>query len=668
MPREIVLGVIAASVFPFLLFLLGFDFSANIPVITDTGSSNLVIHEYQHLKGAFTHTILEWTSLCIAAFITILALYNFRVSGDAVIAIIGITYFMVGCLDAFNALSADYLLDHVDDINFIPFTWFLSRSFNALLLIAGLGYLYWSDYSHKPKPGVESVIGIGLFLGMLAYLIVYASVTSSALPQTTYPDEIVKRPFDLFPLILFMLAGVFLFKKFRLKHPSVFISAIILSTIPYTITQLHMIFGSTALFDNHFNMAHATKIVAYSVPLIGLLIDSFNKQQKLEKEISEHKQTEIALLVSENTQRAVVENTVDGIITIDKNGIIESFNQAATSIFGYDKEEVIGKNIKILMPNPYSAEHDTYLARYLGGGEPRIIGTGREVVGKRKDRSIFPMDLAVKNFEAEGEIKFTGLIRDITERKKTEVELKELSAAAVAANKAKSAFLARMNHELRTPLNAIIGFSQLLESDKVEPLTERQKDNIGEVRKAGDHLLSLINEVLDLARVESGQVELSLETIELASMIEECDTLLMPLQREKGINFQLLKKNAEQMESCKVTADAMRLKQVLLNLMSNALKYNQEEGRVMISCSRLDDNFVLLSIEDTGPGIPSEHQKYIFSAYNRLDADKKGIEGTGLGLVISRNLIELMGGTIGLTSKVDHGSTFWIKLPAASDT
>ncbi|MCW8831396.1 MAG: PAS domain-containing protein, partial [Gammaproteobacteria bacterium] len=274
----------------------------------------------------------------------------------------------------------------------------------------------------------------------------------------------------------------------------------------------------------------------------------------------------------------------------------------------------------------------------------------------------------VRDQESGQPLHMLGVVQDITDSKRVEQELIDAREEAELANRAKSEFLSSMSHELRTPMNAIIGFAQLLQMDK-EVLNEVQLDNIKEIITAGNHLLTLINEVLDLSKIESGHLDLDIKAVNISEVMRECLNLLSPLSDKRGIAVTFLCDDEELsidqacQKNLEVRADRTRLKQVIFNLLSNAVKYNRDGGQIVVSSSEPDLRTIRISIQDTGNGIPEDKQSQLFKIFNRLGAEHSEVEGSGMGLVITKNIIELMDGRIGVISEVGEGATFWIELP-----
>jgi signal transduction histidine kinase/ActR/RegA family two-component response regulator len=276
----------------------------------------------------------------------------------------------------------------------------------------------------------------------------------------------------------------------------------------------------------------------------------------------------------------------------------------------------------------------------------------------------FPVELTIWPIGRAPDVTFHAFVRDISERKAAEHVVEAARDEAERANRAKSDFLSRMSHELRTPMNAVLGFAQLLE---MEPQTSEQKEDTTEILKAGRHLLELIDEVLDISRIEAGRLRLSLEPVDVVEAVEECVSLLTPLANQEGVRVNLARDDSIPERAASVVADRQRLKQVILNLVANAIKYNREDGSVRISFEPAEPSRLKIHVTDTGHGIPAGRMEKLFAPFERLGAEVSGVEGTGLGLALSRALVEAMGGTISVRSEVGIGSTFSVELTSTEN-
>ena len=363
----------------------------------------------------------------------------------------------------------------------------------------------------------------------------------------------------------------------------------------------------------------------------------------------------------EQRLRVLVSTAVDGVMIIDANGTVQEYNPACEQLFGYRADEVVGQNVKMLMPPPYREEHDEYLHRYRATGNKRIIGIGREVEGRRKDGTTFPMELSVGEARPGGQQVFVGIIRDITARKTAEQSLRIAKEQAESASHAKSQFLANMSHEIRTPMNAVLGYTQLIENDSDMP--DKFHRPLKAIHSAGNHLISLIDDILDLSKIEAGAMELDARDFDLGDLTEDVSGMFAMRCEQKGLTWQADVHIGERA----VRADDRKLRQVLINLLGNSVKFT-DRGVISLKVEQSGQRYIF-GVEDTGPGITEEAQKRIFEPFQQAEeGEAKG--GTGLGLAITKRHIELMGGSLSLESTPGDGSCFRFELelpPAEGD-
>ena len=363
--------------------------------------------------------------------------------------------------------------------------------------------------------------------------------------------------------------------------------------------------------------------------------------------------------------RSLIEASLDPLVTISAQGTITDVNEASVQATGVPREQLIGTDFSDYFTEPDKARigYKKVFSEGMLRDYPLAI---RHTTGGIMD---VLYHAAVYRDDKDNVLGVFASARDITERKyldqllhEKNAELERATAVAEKANLGKSEFLSRMSHELRTPLNAILGFTQLIESGSTPP-TLNQKRSLEQILRAGWYLLELINEILDLAQIDSGKIMLSLEPVSLVDVMTDCQTMVGPQANSRGIAI-----TCAPLESAYfIEADRTRAKQVLINLLSNAIKYNRPDGAVIVACALVAPDSIRISIQDTGFGMTSEQLAQLFQPFNRLGQESGPEQGTGIGLVVAKRLIELMGGAIGVDSAVGVGSVFWIefKLTAA---
>jgi PAS domain S-box-containing protein len=376
------------------------------------------------------------------------------------------------------------------------------------------------------------------------------------------------------------------------------------------------------------------------------------------EDVTAERELRDALRESEERFRLLAENSTDVIARIDADQRIQYISPAARTIYGHEPDAMVGRFVwEFIHPDDVAAIR---AGPAPSAGEDGVITT--TLRARHADGGFVWMEVKIRSIRDpnSGEVvEFHTLARDVRERRKAEAEIQRAKEEAELANAAKSEFLSRMSHELRTPLHAILGFGELLEGDDLLP---RQHEDLKQITRGGRHLLELINEVLDLSRIERGELRLSVEPVHVGQVLVQTLELLDPLAGARSVT---LPATGYEDNDVHVRADRQRLTQVLLNLLSNAVKYNREGGSVRVRTTFGDGPTARIEVADTGIGIAPEDLSRVFAPFERIGAEATDVEGTGLGLALTKNLMEAMGGTVGVSSEIGRGTTFWLDLPIA---
>ncbi|MCU7923150.1 MAG: PAS domain S-box protein [Candidatus Thiodiazotropha sp. (ex Dulcina madagascariensis)] len=397
----------------------------------------------------------------------------------------------------------------------------------------------------------------------------------------------------------------------------------------------------------------------YQVPVLGSdelaeTSQAFNEMSirlgKLYQEVRER----------ELRTHAILDTAINAIITTDSRGAIQLFNPAAEKIFGYRVEEVTGQNLRVLMPKLFQSESDGYLTNYLISGNSKAISVGQEACGQRKDGTFFPIELAVGKAKLGNDSLFVGVIQDITERKAAEEALVQAKIDAEQSNRLKSEFLSMMSHELRTPLTVILGYLPLLKDEDKLLVPSKIAGIAEDIESSGNHLLTLINDLLDISKIEAGKITLDRQARPTDEVVNSVIATLRPAADKKGLSLE------GRADTSLVFADEVRIKQILINLIGNAIKFTDQGSITVTACRK--DALVEFSVMDTGHGIPGKDLPSIFEKFSQVDSSStRRTGGTGLGLAITKLLVELHGGSINAASTPGEGTEFIFTIPNAKD-
>jgi signal transduction histidine kinase len=607
LPPIVIYIVFATCILPFFLNLIGVDFGSEQPsldasLLTHANPKELVDTLHRSLGGSFTHTILEWSAFCAAIFTVVLAFAYYRIQQDVTTPIIGVALFCAGCMDAFHTLAADRLIEAVaPNENLIPFTWALCRMANVILTLLGVSIFFFK----QPKQWQNNsllIAGVTIIFGLLSYGVIQICAISNQLPQTLFPGSLITRPWDVTPLILFGIAGLWIYPRFYHQHQNIFSHSLVISTLPNVTTQLHMAFGSTALFDNHFNIAHGLKIVSYLVPLTGLVLNYTQTHyqlqvvnQELELEILERQKTQQELEASEQKQREKSQQLEQAL---------ENLKQAQLQIIQSEKMSSLGQ---------------------------LVAGVAHEINN--------PVSFIYGNLNYADEY-VNDLFKIIQIYQETYPDSKEQLAAEIEALD-----LEFIQDDLPQLLNSMrVGADRIREII----LSLRNFSRLDEVAQKEVALQEGIESTLMILqnRLKATPDRPAIEVVKDYGNVPPITCAPGPLNQ---VFMNILANGIDAIEEA--------------NQGKSFTEIEANPGRIVIKTALVEPNQISISIKDNGGGIPPE---VIQKIYDPFFTTKSVGKGTGMGLAISHQIItETHQGEFYCLSQAGQGTEFVIKLPIA---
>ena len=584
-----------------------------------------------HWVGDATlHTVMEAMATLLAAIVGVMALARYYSKKNIIFLMIGVGFLGTSFLDGYHSIvtSAYFKPLMLSDLpSLIPWSWVASRLFLSIFMLLAWVVQYGRKSDAAEIKELYVYVGTGLFtVGSFLFFIFVP------LPRAYYPEFIFHRPEEFIPALFFGAALVgYLYsggwKKDDFEH------WLVLSLIVGLLGQSVFMSYSEMLFDMEFDSAHLLKKISYVLVMVGLLISMYKTFRK------EGEKTEYI--------REILKNTAYGIIVIDMEGRIETFNDGAEKIFGHKKGNVIGKNVNVLIPKNDRTDHDKYIAE-ADMIASRIINKNRSLKGIRDDGTIFPVELTISQMKFSGHKKFIGIIRDITKRKEAEEHLASKVRELEETNKDLEEFNYIASHDLQEPLRTLSNYSELLREDLGDNITPEAIEDINYISQSAERMRALVQDLLQLSRASKGSLEL--QNIDLGVCIESVVRDLEVIIKEAGASV-------EWGDMPLVNGDSAQLSRVMQNLISNGIKFHDGGApHIQISANQRDSRWEI-AVSDNGIGIKDEYLEQVFGAFKRLHGQSK-FKGTGIGLAVVKKIVERHGGGIWAESAPGVGSTF----------
>jgi signal transduction histidine kinase len=615
---------------------------------------------FRAMSGSFLHSITEWSAFCVAMVIALVAILHCSLNGQNSTPIISLILLSAGTMDAFHVLAADRLIPAVaDNTMFIPFTWALSRTFNAAITIIGVGLLVFT-HERKNQRRVGMILMTSLLFAGFGSLLVWGCARYEQLPTSIYPDQFISRPWDVPPLVMFIVASLVVIPSALQRHRNIFLLAIWMSMIPQIATQLYMALGSRALFDSAFNVAHVIKILAYVMPLGGLCIDYALLHRQLEQSVRHISRSRTKLRQKHDHLQAVLVNIGDAVLTVNRNGQIKTANRTATQLFGHHSQLLCLMHIDdVLKDMPVSFEG---ICQQLDHAKTQWKSAYYlEATGCHADHHSFDAEVGVNRLSDSPTADYVVSVHDCTQIRHVTRELAHARDQAHLAAEARDRLLSNVSFELRTPLNAMMGFATLLEEQLRDLHMNDLLEDASEIRHAGHHLQEMINEILDLATINQGKLNITIGPVNLKNLCHQV------MQSSLGIieaSNNIIHLHCTD-DHLMIQSDADRLHQILFNLVTNSAKLTQD-SRIDLHVQKHDFQQrpgVMIGIGIAGVSLSDSQQQLIFEIFGNTSEPSHPIMGSGTGLSLSQRLVDLLGGQINLSCDPQTGTTFHILLP-----
>ncbi len=598
-------------------------------------SSYVALRGVAWVGNSQIHTLMETVAAVLAAIVGVMALVRFYSKSDNTILFIGTGFLGTAFLDTYHAVVTTEFFSGLmpsDLPSLVPWSWIASRQLLAVML-----FLSWYSWLREQRSGPEGVINVRTIYagtaGLTGACLLFFALTP--LPLAYFPGGFLHRPEELMPALFFAAALIGYLRKGLWREDSLEYW-LVLALIVSLVAQLVFMPYSEQLFDLNFNVAHLLKNLSYICVLVGLLIGMYETFQKSE--------------ITTTRLHTVLTNTIDGIITIDERGTIQDFNLAAENIFGYRANEVIGRNVRVLMPEPDRGQHDQYLSNFRRTGERKIIGIGREVSGLRKDGTTFPMDLGVTQAGVSDTRTFVGSVRDITRLKHAERATEEHANQLEAAIAELDAFAYSVSHDLRAPLRAMGGFVDALAEDYGDRFDDTALNYMNRIKSASARMGQMIDDILALSRTM--RLDMRMTGVNLSTIANSILARQREAEPDRDVSIIVA-------PDVIARGDERLLEMVLRNLLHNAWKFSSKTSQPHIEFnSTLIKGERVFFVSDNGAGFDMAYVDKLFGIFQRLHS-KTEYEGNGIGLATVARLVGRHGGRVWAEGAVGKGATFY---------